>query len=118
MAHDKLIKTLGDALLAAKEHLDYCGYGDPYERECAVHDKLPEQVDLAAGQYERFVASRRGVVEVPFDEITLLLGEWSAKVIFSYAGKPMFEQFLPSATRTVFLRGGLSGTITGKISSE
>lgn len=26
------------------DHLDYCGYGDSWERECAVYSKLPERV--------------------------------------------------------------------------
>lgn len=30
-----LEKKLATALKHAKEHLDYCGYGDKWERECA-----------------------------------------------------------------------------------
>lgn len=26
-------------------HLDYCGYGDNWERECAKTSKLPERVE-------------------------------------------------------------------------
>lgn len=33
------------ALFAAQNHLDYCGYGDNYERDCARSDKLPELID-------------------------------------------------------------------------
>lgn len=35
---------LRDALSDAVEHLDYCGYGDKWERECADHAKLPEKL--------------------------------------------------------------------------
>jgi len=36
-----------EALEAAKDHLDFCGYGDSYERECAFADKLPEKIEAA-----------------------------------------------------------------------
>lgn len=45
--NDKLIKTLVAALQAASDHLDYCGYGDKYERECARDAHLPEQIEQA-----------------------------------------------------------------------
>jgi hypothetical protein len=32
------------ALFDAKEHLEYCGYGDHYERECAKEEELPKQI--------------------------------------------------------------------------
>lgn len=35
------------ALEAAGEHLDYCGYGDAWERECAEAAKLREQIEEA-----------------------------------------------------------------------
>jgi hypothetical protein len=33
-----------EALEAASEHLDYCGYGDRWERECAKERKLEQQI--------------------------------------------------------------------------
>ena len=39
----KLLK----ALVAARSHLEYCGYGDSWERECADASKLPEALDKA-----------------------------------------------------------------------
>ena len=39
--------NLIDALRAAKEHLDYTGYGDKWERECAQVNKLEEKIDEA-----------------------------------------------------------------------
>lgn len=40
-----------ESLLAALEdavsHLEYCGYGDSWERECADDQKLPEKLDNA-----------------------------------------------------------------------
>jgi hypothetical protein len=44
---EKLVGKLFTALEAAGGHLDYCGYGDRYERECAKDAKLPEQVEEA-----------------------------------------------------------------------
>ncbi len=41
------IALLRAALTAAQEHLDYCGYGDSWERECARKAKLEEQIDTA-----------------------------------------------------------------------
>ena len=40
-------EKLRAALQAAKEHLEYCGYGDKWERECAEASKLEEQIDEA-----------------------------------------------------------------------
>lgn len=42
-AHDQ-IAVLREALIAAKEHLEYCGYGDKWERELARDSKLEEQI--------------------------------------------------------------------------
>jgi hypothetical protein len=36
-----------EALIAAQRHLEYCGYGDDYERECARDEKLPQKIDAA-----------------------------------------------------------------------
>ena len=48
-----LIKMLGEALSAAQDHLDYCGYGDSWERECAKQAKLPEQINAAILAYHK-----------------------------------------------------------------
>ncbi len=47
MTEEDKVKKLAAALLAAKEHLGYCGYGDRYERECARDSKLEQQIDEA-----------------------------------------------------------------------
>jgi hypothetical protein len=39
--------TLRAALEVAASHLDYCGYGDNWERECAQEAKLEEQINAA-----------------------------------------------------------------------
>ncbi len=41
------IKILRDALEAAKNHLEYCGYGDRWERECASEEGLPQKIEQA-----------------------------------------------------------------------
>jgi hypothetical protein len=43
----KVARQLERALKAASEHLDYCGYGDSWERECAQASKLPEKIEAA-----------------------------------------------------------------------
>jgi len=47
MNDKKLINTLYEALRDAEQHLEYCGYGDRYERECARDEKLPEKIRKA-----------------------------------------------------------------------
>ncbi len=39
--------ALVEALTKAAEHLDWCGYGDRYERECADEAKLPQLIEAA-----------------------------------------------------------------------
>jgi len=51
-ANAKLIAAapeLLEMLKAAKEHLEYCGYGDSYERECAgnLDDRIQNAIDKA-----------------------------------------------------------------------
>lgn len=41
------LQAIAEALKDASEHLDYCGYGDNWERECAEAQKLPEKVEKA-----------------------------------------------------------------------
>jgi hypothetical protein len=38
-------QELAEGLKEAVAHLDYCGYGDNWERECATYSKLPERLD-------------------------------------------------------------------------
>ena len=42
-----------EALESASEHLDYCGYGDRWEKECAYADKLPEKIEKAINKAKR-----------------------------------------------------------------
>lgn len=44
MTDKQKIKLLRDVLEEARDHLDYCSYGDPWERECAQEKKLEEQI--------------------------------------------------------------------------
>ena len=41
------VKVAEEALDEAITHLDYCGYGDSYERECAKENNLPERLEAA-----------------------------------------------------------------------
>ena len=47
------------ALRAAEQHLEYCGYGDKWERECAKSAKLPEQIANALTAYDALVEPPR-----------------------------------------------------------
>jgi len=38
------LKEAVDMLKEAHDHLEYCGYGDKWERECAREDKLDERI--------------------------------------------------------------------------
>jgi hypothetical protein len=42
---EKVFKELVELFAEMADHLDFCGYGDQYERECARNDKLPQRVD-------------------------------------------------------------------------
>lgn len=46
-----IIYKLHDALQAAKDHLEYCGYGDSWERECA--EGLSDQIEEALALVKR-----------------------------------------------------------------
>jgi hypothetical protein len=42
-----LEKQLFEALVLAQSHLDYCGYGDSWERECAQASGIEKKIDAA-----------------------------------------------------------------------
>lgn len=44
---EKINEELLEALIAAEEHLSYCGYGDSWERECAEASNLPTKIGTA-----------------------------------------------------------------------
>lgn len=46
-------EALAHALKEAKNHLDFIGWGDGYERELATDEKLPEVIDSALKLVER-----------------------------------------------------------------
>ena len=46
----KAAPALLEALEAARDHLDFCGYGDGWERECAREQKLEEKIETAIKQ--------------------------------------------------------------------
>jgi hypothetical protein len=48
----ELERILYEALEAASSHLDYCGYGDNWERECAEEAKLEEKMSFALKAYK------------------------------------------------------------------
>lgn len=51
-----MVKTIEqqllDALKAARDHLEYCNYGDNWESECAREANLPEQISEAIERAE------------------------------------------------------------------
>lgn len=48
----KLEKKLLATLKLAHEHLEYCNYGDAWERECAEAAKLSEKIEEAIKEAE------------------------------------------------------------------
>jgi hypothetical protein len=52
-----LIEQLTNALREAVGHLDYCGWGDRWERECAHASRLPEQLEAAVRAGESFLST-------------------------------------------------------------
>lgn len=49
-----LIIKLLVTLQAASNHLEYCGYGDKWERECATAEKLEEKITAALEEAEQW----------------------------------------------------------------
>ena len=41
------LKQTQEALRAAQTHLDFCGWGDRYERECAEATNIVDRIDAA-----------------------------------------------------------------------
>lgn len=54
MSDAELIKQLGEVLAAAQAHLDYCGYGDRWERGGAMQEKLPEKIQDALLSFDKW----------------------------------------------------------------
>lgn len=53
---DPVARNLLEALLAAQSHLEYCGYGDSWERECALDpsvDPLDKKIEAAIAAARR-----------------------------------------------------------------
>lgn len=53
----ELETELLEALRAAHDHLEYSGYGDKWEMECAEHNKLPEKIQAALKKAEEKLAA-------------------------------------------------------------
>ena len=51
MKDKELIEVLHTALEAARDHLEYCDYGDDWENDRAHENNLPDQLTNAIGQY-------------------------------------------------------------------
>lgn len=54
-----LERQLYEALELAAAHLDYCGYGDAWERECASAAKLDEKIAAALARGEKELKVKR-----------------------------------------------------------
>lgn len=55
MSLSMLETRLLEALEAARDHLEYCGYGDSWERECAEESKLAEKIAVAISAAKELV---------------------------------------------------------------
>jgi hypothetical protein len=51
----ELLIEAKEALELAHDHLDYCGWGDSWERECAFHHKLPEKITSVLEKLDSFL---------------------------------------------------------------
>lgn len=41
----------------AHNHLEYCGYGDQWERECAREAKLPARIEQVIEEATKFITN-------------------------------------------------------------
>ena len=48
----KVTEILFNALVKARNHLEYCGYGDSWEREIAKEQGLSDEIEEAIKQYK------------------------------------------------------------------
>lgn len=56
-------KKLALLYLECVNHLEYCGYGDNWERECADADKLPERAEAYAVRVTKILTMNGGTIE-------------------------------------------------------
>jgi hypothetical protein len=52
---NEIIIQLFDALILAQLHLNYCGWGDSWERSCAEEENLPEIIENALGLAREYI---------------------------------------------------------------
>ena len=52
---DECKRRLVEALRRAEQRLEYCGGGDPWERECGLGDGLPEAIQGVLDEAENVV---------------------------------------------------------------
>jgi len=66
---DKLIELLGETLIKAEAHLDYCNYGDKWERECAIECKLDKDIIKAIDDYKLSQDKGQATEKIKFTHI-------------------------------------------------
>ncbi len=54
----KVIRKLHNTLEEAEAHLEYCGYGDSWERECAEASKLEDKITKALAAGKKVLSSK------------------------------------------------------------
>lgn len=59
MNETRLIQQLGEALQDASDHLDYCNYGDKWERECAEYAGLRPKIEAALRELDGHLKTPR-----------------------------------------------------------
>lgn len=64
MKTTKLEDKLYRVLVKAKIHLEYCGYGDAWEREVAIEQKLEKDIEDAIKYYKEVLNDSTGVSKV------------------------------------------------------
>lgn len=57
----RVVLMLFEALQEAHDHLEYCGYGDSWERECARDSGLPEKIEEALTAASIFGIDKRSL---------------------------------------------------------
>lgn len=58
----ELITKLVETLQSASEHLEYCGYGDRWERECAQATNLEDRIMEALEAGKKYMEDHRDPV--------------------------------------------------------
>jgi len=123
MKLEQAAAMLWTALMQARDHLEYCGYGDDYEREGACQVKLPETIDEAIAAYENYAKGEKAmstreffIAGVKFHKLNTVISKLKVGDKFTLVAEPD-NKFDSNAVRLEF-DGTMCGYVPKTLSAE